>query len=673
MGRKLPGCGLALAVLASVLETGPSRFVNVHGTLNRRGALHVKVDRAVADGLRAGATTFRVLLKLRPGTEGRIAESLARRGHPPRLAFASTHMLAVDLDAATLEYLSREPSVDRISSDAIVRSSGITWTSSTSASPENRLVRSLGMENWAPDGRGVVVAVIDSGVVANSNLQSAAKYDFTRGIAKKASGGDLRFDPYGHGSHVASLIGNVGAADDVPYRGVAAGASVLALKVLDANGAGYTSNVIAAIEFCIANKYALKIDIINLSLGHPIYEPAQTDPLVQAVERAVQAGMAVIVSAGNHGVNDATGQIGFAGITSPGNAPSAITVGAVDAHGTQTLRDDAVAPYSSRGPTWYDGFAKPDVVVTGHRLAGLTGDGSYLSTNYRGSVVSLPGAGHKYLTLSGTSMAAAVASGVAAQVLKTARLATGVNTLTFDGRLPSSMANSIQSLCSRYAVSDCRPFKQGMTPSLLKAILQFSAIPIPGTHVLEQGAGELNPMGAFELAKRVSVADIERRFQTNDFSFEGHVAFGTTPRTRVGSETWTWSQQIIWGDRVVWDDLLHFYESVWGTQIIWGDHIIAGTQIIWGDNINWNDNATSVVWSDRTLWGDRIVWGDRFVSGPDSRTWLNGEQIIWGDTSSNVNDLQIIWGDLGQIAELWGLTAWSPSVPDVPYTRHDPF
>jgi serine protease AprX len=671
--RKQWAGGLALAVLIAVLGTESTRFVDARGAATRSRTLHLKVDRAIAESLNAGATTFRVLLKLRPGTEDRIAENLAKRGHPPRLTFPSTHTLAADLDAATLEYLSRDPGVDRISSDAVVQSSGITWTSSTSASPDNRLVRSLGMENWAPDGKGVVVAVIDSGVVANSNLQSAAKYDFSTGVAKKAAGGDLRFDAYGHGSHIASLIGNIGAADDAPYRGVAAGASVLALKVLDANGAGYTSNVIAAIEFCIANKYALKIDIINLSLGHPIYEPAQTDPLVQAVERAVQAGMAVIVAAGNHGVNDATGHIGFAGITSPGNAPSAITVGAVDAHGTQTLRDDAVAPYSSRGPTWYDGFAKPDVVVSGHRLAGLTGDDSYLSTNYRRSVVSMPGAGHKYLTLSGTSMAAAVASGVAAQVLKTARLVTGVNTLTFDGKLPSSMANSIQSLCSRYAVSDCRPFKQGMTPSLLKAILQFSAIPIPGTHVLEQGAGELNPMGAFELAKRVSVADIEKRFQTNDFSFEGNVAFGTTPRTRVGSETWTWSQQIIWGDRVVWDELLHFYASVWGTQIIWGDHIIAGTQIIWGDRINWNDNATSVVWSDRTLWGDRIVWGDRFVSGPDSRTWLNDEQIIWGDTSSNVNDLQIIWGDLRQVAELWGLTAWSPSVPDVPYTPRDPF
>jgi hypothetical protein len=57
---------------------------------------------------------------------------------------------------------------------------------------------------------------------------------------------------------------------------------------------------------------------------------------------------------------------------------------------------------------------------------------------------------------------------------------------------------------------------------------------------------------------------------------------------------------------------------------------LQGTQIIWGDRINWNDNATSVVWSDRTLWGDRIVWGDRFVSGPDSRTWLNDEQIMLG-------------------------------------------
>jgi subtilisin family serine protease len=271
----------------------------------------------------------------------------------------------------------------------------------------------------------------------------------------------LYFDKYGHGSHVASLIGNVGASGNKVFRGVAAGASIVALRVLDANGSGYTSNVIAALEFCIANKAKLKIDIINMSLGHPIYESAATDPLVQAVERATRAGMAVIVSAGNHGVNPTTGEIGYGGITSPGNAPSAITVGALDFGGTQTLADDFVAPYSSRGPTWYDAMAKPDVVVAGHRLAGLTGKSTSLSQNYAASVTPMPGAGHNFLTLSGTSMAAAVTSGVAAQVLKTARLATGITTLTFDGKLPSSASSSIQSLCSRYGNHGLQSVQEG--------------------------------------------------------------------------------------------------------------------------------------------------------------------------------------------------------------------
>ena len=75
------------------------------------------------------------------------------------------------------------------------------------------------------------------------------------------------------------------------------------LKVLDSQGLGSTSNVISAIQFATANKTALGIDIINLSLGHAIYEPAATDPLVLAVEAASQAGLVVVVSAGNYGTN----------------------------------------------------------------------------------------------------------------------------------------------------------------------------------------------------------------------------------------------------------------------------------------------------------------------------------------------------------------------------------
>ena len=86
-----------------------------------------------------------------------------------------------------------------------------------------------------------------------------------------------------------------------------------------------TSDVISAVEYATTNKAALGIDIINLSLGHPIYEPAASDPLVRAVEAAARAGIAVVVSAGNYGTNEVTGLPGYAGVTSPANAASAIT------------------------------------------------------------------------------------------------------------------------------------------------------------------------------------------------------------------------------------------------------------------------------------------------------------------------------------------------------------
>ena len=117
---------------------------------------------------------------------------------------------------------------------------------------------------------------------------------------------------------MAGLIaGNGDLSAGKRYRGVAPKARLVALKVLDENGAGNTSDVIGAIEFVTAYKDRLGIDVINLSLGHPIYEPAATDPLVQAVEAAVRAGIVVVVSGGNFGVSPFTGLPGYAGILSP--------------------------------------------------------------------------------------------------------------------------------------------------------------------------------------------------------------------------------------------------------------------------------------------------------------------------------------------------------------------
>ena len=185
-------------------------------------------------------------------------------------------------------------------------------------------------------------------------------------------------DAYGHGTHVAGLIGS-------RFVGVAPNVRLIGLKVLDAKGQGRTSDVLRAIQFAIDNKDALGIRVVNLSLGHPVYEPAASDPLVQAVESAVRAGLVVVTSAGNFGVNPATRLPGYAGLTSPGNAPSALTVGAVQTFDTPSRADDRIAPYSSRGPSWYDGFAKPDVAAPGHGLLSIARSGQRAAQAERGA------------------------------------------------------------------------------------------------------------------------------------------------------------------------------------------------------------------------------------------------------------------------------------------------
>src|SRR6202008_584009 len=120
------------------------------------------------------------------------------------------------------------------------------------------------------------VAIIDSGLESSSEFSGRVKafYDFTKGGILAPS-----YDDYGHGTHVAGTIGGSGALSQYnDYRGLAPGVKFVILKVLDKNGAGWTTDVISAIDFAVANRAQYGIDIINLSLGHPIYEPAATDP-----------------------------------------------------------------------------------------------------------------------------------------------------------------------------------------------------------------------------------------------------------------------------------------------------------------------------------------------------------------------------------------------------------
>ena len=145
-------------------------------------------------------------------------------------------------------------------------------------------------------------------------------------------------DGYGHGTHVAGIIGANGDDSTGPsfartFKGVAPNVNLINLKVLDQNGSGQEADVIEAIETAIVLKDTYNIRVINLSLGRPVFESYTLDPLCQAVEAAWKAGIVVVVAAGNTGRDNSLGTHGYGTIASPGNDPYVITVGATNAKG----------------------------------------------------------------------------------------------------------------------------------------------------------------------------------------------------------------------------------------------------------------------------------------------------------------------------------------------------
>jgi serine protease AprX len=138
--------------------------------------------------------------------------------------------------------------------------------------------------------------------------------------------------------------------------------------VLDSNGQGTDSSVIAAIDRAVELKDIYNIRVLNLSLGRTIRETYALDPLCQAVERAWRAGIVVVVAAGNNGRDNSMGTSGYSTITSPGNHPYVITVGAMKDRSTVARGDDEIASYSSKGPTLLDQVVKPDLVAPGNGI-----------------------------------------------------------------------------------------------------------------------------------------------------------------------------------------------------------------------------------------------------------------------------------------------------------------
>ena len=232
--------------------------------------------------------------------------------------------------------------------------------------------------NAGYNGKGIGVAVIDSGIngslpdLWNSNqTHSRVVYhqDFTGTATSNLSG--AQYDLYGHGTHVAGIIGGNGYLSGGNYTGVAPAVNLVDLRALDLNGVGTDSTVIAAIEQAIALQNTYNIQVINLSLGRGIFVSYTQDPLCQAVEAAWKAGIVVVVAAGNYGRVGINGSNGFGTITAPGNDPYVITVGAMKSNGSTSQSAETVASYSSKGPTIIDDIVKPDLVAPGNLVDSL--------------------------------------------------------------------------------------------------------------------------------------------------------------------------------------------------------------------------------------------------------------------------------------------------------------
>ena len=263
-------------------------------------------------------------------------------------------------------------------------------------------------------GKGVDVALIDSGVLPVEGLRTPGKVVHGPDLSFESQADNLRnLDTYGHGTHLAGII--AGRDSTIPARiqkgeerfaGVAPDARLVSIKVADANGATDVSQVIAAIDWVVQNrnKNGLNIRVLNLSFGTDGEQDYRVDPLTYAAEVAWRKGIVVVAAAGNGG-------FGSEKMNNPAYDPYVIAVGGADGAGTYHQKDDTVPAWSS----WGDGIRNPDLVAPGKSIVSLRAPGSMIDAQHpAGRVGTTP----RFFRGSGTSQAAAVVSGAAALVIQ---------------------------------------------------------------------------------------------------------------------------------------------------------------------------------------------------------------------------------------------------------------
>ncbi|HKY03927.1 MAG TPA: S8 family serine peptidase, partial [Blastocatellia bacterium] len=499
---------LALMVILAVSLIAPSS-VAAHNSIQvneiaPRTKVSPELDSLINEPGTSPSTDLRVIVQTRAKIE-KINDSLTARGGRVKSSLPIVGGYVAELPASEIAALTEDDetiyvSLDRETTalqtydqDLLRRTTGasnVSGRDGLGSNSDDRAVRDYvqSLPN-GPNGRNLSIAVFDSGIYDCSSLHEdlrvisdasrsrvVARQNFIEGDAPRAEHARCGYDPYGHGTHVAGIAAGSGresiqAARQVGniYSGLAFNADVIDLRVIGSDGTGHISDTIAAIDWMVRNRNRYNIRVANFSIGAPVTQSYKTDPLCQALERAVNAGIVCVVAAGNFGKDD-QGKTVYGGILAPANHPLALTVGAVNTQGSVVRSDDAIGSYSSRGPTLVDFCMKPDLVAPGTLIRSIAADKNTLTVNNNLTVYSDKGK-DVYMSLSGTSMAAPTVAGTVALML------------------------------------DANP---GLTPSMVKSILQFTAQPLaslsnldPLVRMLTEGAGNLNADAAVRLASAI--------------------------------------------------------------------------------------------------------------------------------------------------------------------------
>src|SRR5687767_2913393 len=450
----------------------------------------------------------------------------------------------LDLPLGAVEALAARTDVRFISPDRPARAYGhVEATTGTGIVRTQTTTTSDGLNTTTvSDGNGISIAIVDSGIDTH---HTAFKNEFgvSRVTASEDFTGESRTDdPYGHGTHVASIAAGNDQIASGAYTGIAPAANLINLRILDSQGAGTTSSLLAALDWVLTFRTLHNIRVINLSVGTSAIDSYLNDPICQAVRRVTDAGVVVVAAAGNNG-RGINGEKIYGQIHAPGNEPSAITVGAANTFGTDVRNGDIVTTYSSRGPTrsfWtdasevrhYDNLIKPDLVAPGNKIVGAAASNSSLLAAHPeldAEVSTLPT--RRMMYLSGSSMATPIAAGTAALLLQ---------------------AN------------------ENLSPSLIKAIFMYTAQPLSGMNMLEQGAGQLNVNGALTLARLVRT-DVSSSTALGEPLLTGDVP---AQQSTISGGTFFWGRGIILNRAYATNtELITKYQQVYAPGFSLGDGV----------------------------------------------------------------------------------------------------